>query len=340
MFVINNGEVNVAGGSWTGAAGVDVPMSARTNVITFLYVGYENTTDGDSGYVFASDTVVVRVGSSLEDIANTEFEKVTNIPITMSATDLVDTDSTYDASDFITSNWYSGVYSKNLLVQPDLSGLVMTYTDGAGDDYVSSDDGSTYIVQAAEGNPGAVVVSGTYDTTGFLGSQAKGLNYSRALELYYMSQTDYSEETDKSIYDGDATHPAMGGMIFWVDASGAQELKSGIKGTMFSSKSQANAQSQIAIVAIAPSGTWDDNDDVFGTAPLDWDGIVSSDLLFGTIDFGIAAKSTTFGVVGISNAIETTETTTVQGTPGFTGLMAFMGVGLIAYLAPRMRKEE
>jgi hypothetical protein len=367
LFVINNGQVNVAGGAYQGSVGIDIPMDAATNVLSFMYVGWEDTLAGATGMKYAVDTVTIRIGETAEDITNSEFIKVDDIPVSVTATDVADTEGTFDASEFIASNWYS-IYSKNQLVEPDLGDMTVTYTDGVGEDAVSSGDYSQQLVRLSADKKGSFAVTGTYNTTGFAGAQAKGLNYSRVLDNYYGPCCDFPP-----IYDSDATHDVVEGVTFWVDANGVQMLEDGITASLYTTTTTTTAQSQVAVFAISASGYWDLEQDVYGAAGIDWDGMFSSSFnsttaegMFGTFDFGIAALATTYGgstatgvtntgTVTSTNTIDVTQTSEVNvtneetvtstvatsgGVPGFTGVAAMASVAVLAYMAPRFRKEE
>jgi len=330
LFVINNGVANVVGAAYSGSAGVDIPMDSQTNTITFLYIGWDET----DGYVYASDTVVVRIGAVAEDLANAGFEAV-EVPVTSSATDTVDTTATYDAAEFIASNWYS-VYSKNELVEPTLDDLELAYTDASGDTFDIGYNTGQISIPLDDENLGSFDIGGTYDTTGFLGPQAKGINYTKVLLNYY----DADGQDLMPAYDGDATHPVESGLAFLTDGDGLTLLGDATTATMYTSE-EGRSASSVGVVAISGSGYWDLAQAVYGGG-IDWDSVFSSTFdastgegIYGTVDIGINTLVGSFGA-----AIPAADATETIDSPGFTALLSLGSVAVIAYLAPRFRKEE
>ena len=333
LYIIIDGTVNQLTTSNIGTA-VTVVMSQGTHVVSFLYIGM----DGDGTMSWASDTIVIRVLKSADDFTRLGYQ---SSPVTFTLTDLAATTTTITTDPVI----YDVDYSESLVRQ-------ITY--GPTADLAYSYGGNSLVdggrINIAD--PGTTMaISGTINSSGFDGYQAKGWSF------------DLTEDyPDIWTHDETPSYTATTGHVFLIDALGPHLASETDKITYFTSdavEATGNiAKTFVGLLVLSEFGYYYElnyGDHACFDCPGDHDGFSGStdgEIAFeGSFDFNPVLVGITvfddpnFGVTSITT---TTETTTGAGStstktveePGFRALISLLALGIIAFAAPRFRREN
>lgn len=299
LFFINNGEVSIV-----GAPDIAVPLTAETNVLTWLYVGY--TANGN--HKVYHDTRVVRVSDA------DDFAPIGTVDIPLESTvsdDAANTDQ-LTTSGVLAYNYYTYSQDRQQAWSPEVN-VADSFADNK------------------------ITLSGSVNSSGFFESQ---------------SVADFQNVTD-----------AIEGVNLVIDASGVKYLDTAESVTAFNS-SDGSVLSPYSVVSLSPYGYWDYEQ---GGNAIDWDvsfsvqslapnaggeGFAMPDdttpiengatgwnttrlggSLFGTIDYLAEGELFTLKVQG------NYQTNTVD-SPGFGIVATLFATAAIAYVAPRMKKNE
>ena len=314
LYIINNGIVNKAPkAALTSSLGTDVTMSASENLITFLYLG-----KGDDGLHMAYDSVIVRVAPDAGDFDATPLSGVT-MPVTFDATSQPITGA-FNASGLMGYTATTG-YTKQNEISPVKADFTAKLTTGKTTTDLTAQNNVFFSEVSSK-----MTVSGTYTSSGFFGPQNKGYNYT-TLE-----------------YDGSqSTHTTTDGYVFFVGVNGVHEVD-GTNGTdmMFltTSATDAKVAAMLGILSVGDFGYWDVSMDAFGTVGPDWEGMptgtaadgLTGDNIYGSVDFIVA--STYYVMLAQSTVVSTVS------SPGFGVVLSLFSIGIVAYAAPRLRKEQ
>ncbi len=312
LFLIIDGVLSTVGPGYmyleTGAL---ITLSQGTHVVSFLYVG-----NGNEGFQFASDSIIIRIAKSADDFDDLIIDEID--------LDYQVTDKAVAGGDWAnpTPVYYEPIWddwARDLDYTPENNVGI----------YATSEDNVTKFVDGISFDFGdanyKVLINGSVDTTGTDG-------YS-----FQLNATD-----GDFIYDDDGAPVSATdlktttGYLFLVDANGVTFIDDNTPTTIDVIKlPDANATGQaytyIGVLALADYGYW--TDPWWGAHDLD--GFTASGDGEIEYDYSFDFVATLSGVY-VADAI-------AAEAPGFQATetaFALVTLGVVAFLIPRFRKEE
>lgn len=316
LFLILDGELSVLGAGVLGSAGALIPMSVGTHTLSYLLVG-----NGNEGFQYASDTIIVRIGADADSFNDFIIETV---PLVFDVSDEAVAGEEWTEDNPIYWDWGNWDWYRNFDYTPVNDVEV----------WVTSEDNTTMLKDGTPfdfGEEGySVLINGTIDTTGVAGLSA---------DWNFTATTPQAGLDEGWPYGGSYVYPNLittTGYQFLVDASGLTYIGSNVPTTIdvvkLPDEGAANQPfTYLGVLALADYGYMLDM----------WWGAHDLDGLTGSSD-GTILYEYAFDFVATLSGVYVADAVAAEA-PGFQATetaFALVTLGIVAFVIPRFRKEE
>jgi hypothetical protein len=341
IFIIVDGNVLPAGAGYMSSSGSDVPIAGLgDHTVTFLYIGKDSV----MGTVYAYETFIVRIAT---DEANLDPYVTSTTPITASVTDTAVANKYYNSSavGYYDPSWSS--WTKEDFNQPTADVSVLRDGESTSQNVVDNLNGTT------------LSIGGTINSTGFDGLQIvreQNTTVGNAFFLDAAGITPLGDVTELTYYDN-AYNPAacddpfnrithVGVLVLADNGRWVQDAVSyppwqtpfadfeglnSVTDTLNSSITYKLNASMDYTYAVDSQGYWFAS----GAPPA------GCTITTTTTDISTSTSSTTTSIVTTSTRTnDVTETTVKTESPGFGVIVSLLSIGVIAFVAPRLRREN
>jgi hypothetical protein len=329
-YVIVDGAVLPAGNGFMSSSGADIALSGIGNhIVTFLYMGK----DQDDGVVYGMDTITIRIATA--DVFPALNSATTDVNVDV--TDLAAvSEFNGSATAYYDAGWSS--WTKEDRIDPSVS---FTLQDATG----TTDLGT--VVGSLSASTTTLTISGTVNSTGFDGMQIDRVHNSTIGNTFFydaagltpladLTEVTFWDNTFVTTCDTTVFTPTYLGLITFAD--NGRWVKDAVSYPSW----QAPFADFEGLNTITNSTN---STQTFSLdASFDFTDSFDNQVFLMSSDTPPAACSTitttTTDTNTVTDTVNTTDVSTKTESPGFGVIVSLLTIGVIAFVAPRIRRVK